>query len=142
MSWKPQFGASHTVQASQVLPSKTVVSEDDSVVINVETTCDTHTAAYASVMFTAESMLNSKVVLLKQGKSSKHLKGQLKATELKPLVCSTRVYCSSKFISRFFLFCLQVDLGTDTLMLQSMSHSPCALHVRIAWIIELQVGCF
>eukprot|EP00892_Ulva_mutabilis_P001708 jgi/Ulvmu1/11538/UM078_0028.1 len=85
MSWKPQFGASHTVQASQVLPAKTVVSEDDSVVINVEATCDFSKVAYASVVFGAGDSPSSKVILMKQGRSSQHLKGQLKVADLKPL---------------------------------------------------------
>lgn len=86
MSWKPQFGASHTVQAAQVLPARTVVSEDDSVVVNVETTCDVSKIAYASVIFGVKGQSSSKVVLMKPGKSSKHLKGQFKAADLKSLV--------------------------------------------------------
>lgn len=99
LSWKPQFGASHTVQASQALPPKTLISEDDSIVVNVETTCDVSKIAYASVMFTAESPLSSKVVLMKQGKSRQHLKGQLKAAELKPLVCFAGCYMSLSLIA-------------------------------------------
>lgn len=86
MSWKPQFGASHTVQAADVLPAKTVLSEDDSVVISIETNCDVNGIEYSSVVFSATDMAASKVVFLKPGKSSKHLKGQFKAADLKALV--------------------------------------------------------
>lgn len=82
----PEFGTQKNLKAPAQLDEAATLSEDDSVIIHLKSSCDVARAAYASIVFAGSTPSRGKVVMMKAGSDEKSLKGKLKVADLKPVV--------------------------------------------------------